>query len=370
MLWVSFFQRSGLSAKALLPFSCLDCLMLRLAGLQPLRPAGRRHHDTTVTHIQSAHMFLPLDFLQTWYQDRTWHQDPVVCALGAPALGVDLAGPNLLIRGACASPAEVNAVRLLAVSLWAAKACERVSICIFAGIEFRYRFTSRPAAPTRMFTLHSDRIVSEALTPRIPLVQLSARQPRQLQLLAATLGGYLVAAWALAERVGAAAGSDLTQADKIKVQAQEVLDALAQVGTDFKAALDRSEVTWQQVQEAARWRIAAAPSLTQAAPLLPCPLLGGLATNSLGGKLKQLRFHETQLLYTVTGAEGRSQFIKFTTHPYPKHVSHGWLCNGARGIIASTLAAGIDWGVGILAGLACTNNSDGMWAFARMDVHW
>jgi hypothetical protein len=43
---------------------------------------------------------VPVAFPQEAYSSRLWHKDPVICALGAPALGVDLAGPNLLIRGA------------------------------------------------------------------------------------------------------------------------------------------------------------------------------------------------------------------------------------------------------------------------------
>ncbi|KIZ07490.1 hypothetical protein MNEG_0458 [Monoraphidium neglectum] len=208
-------------------------------------------------------------YMQQCYSKRMWHEDPVICALGAPALGVDLAGPNLLIHG--------------------------------------------------LYTLHSDCIVSEALTPRIPLVQQGARQPRQLHLLAATLAGYAAAAWALAERMVRAAGGVAADLPLLEQRAREVLGSLSQLGVEYEAALASASLEPAQVQAVADWRVAAAPAPTAAAPLPPYPLL-----HSIDAALSQLPGLDGKLLYTATEADGRAQFIKFTTLLYPKHVHDAW----------------------------------------------
>lgn len=173
-----------------------------------------------------------------------------------------------------------------------------------------------------MYTAYADCIVSEALTPRVLLTQ-QARQPRQLHLLAAVLGGYMVAAWALSKRIAAAGGTAICL-PKLAEQAGQVLVALKALGVDYEEVLFGAKLNIQQVQQVAGWRVTAAPASEKAALLLPYPLLSSSSTittsSTLDSMPELLRDHATKVLYAAHGANGEHHFIKFTTAPYPKHV--------------------------------------------------
>lgn len=171
-----------------------------------------------------------------------------------------------------------------------------------------------------MYTAYADCIVSEALTPRVLLTQQGARQPRHLHLLAALLGGYMVAAWALSERIAAAAGSTAACPPKLQEQAGQVLVALEALGVGYEAVLRGAKLQPRQVQQVANWRVDAAPSPSEAALVLPWPLLSRSSSSGIDSMPKLLGDHATKVLYSAKGVNGEHQFIKFTTNPYPTHV--------------------------------------------------
>jgi hypothetical protein len=161
------------------------------------------------------------------------------------------------------------------------------------------------------------------------LTQQGARQPRQLHLLAALLGGYMVAAWALSERIAAAVGSKVGCSSNLAEQAGQVLVALKALGVDYQEVLFGAQLKPQQVQQVASWRVTAAPASEKAALLLPYPLLSSSSSTTSSSSNSTLKSmpellldHATKVLYSAQGANGVCEFIKFTSTPYPKHVSH------------------------------------------------
>eukprot|EP00878_Enallax_costatus_P015950 GHUV01016723.1.p1 GENE.GHUV01016723.1~~GHUV01016723.1.p1 ORF type:complete len:358 (+),score=94.99 GHUV01016723.1:1566-2639(+) len=208
-----------------------------------------------------------------------------------------------------------------------------------------------------MYTVDTNRIAAESLTSRIPLLQQSSRQPRQLRLLTATLGGYLAAAAALTSRIAVACGA-AAPSKELQSRATEVVTAMTQgLNVQYAEVLKGAVLSSSQVLALSDVRRELAPSPEHAALLLPYTLAAGVAiaaaagataasdpqadnftcggSNSGGGgdggssnsKVESfpclLDVQPGKLVYA--GALGdHPSFVKFTTSFYPSHVHKAW----------------------------------------------